>query len=100
MAYSSFIVYLKFRSSWGAPETSLIQLKKLNHDDKSARGSGVHVGDARGHVALRQLLLTANYSKLTKLWERTEQDKFVVAVLTEAPRKLLRQECSSPAHSP
>lgn len=78
----------------------MIQLKKLNHYDKPAQGAGVHVEDARGHVALQQLLLTANYSKLTKLWERTEQDKFVVALLTEEPRKLLQQTCGSPAHSP
>lgn len=100
MTYSSFIVYLKFTSSWGTPETSLIQVKKLNHYDKTARGVGVHVGGARGHVALQQLLLTANYSNLTKLWERTERDKFVVAVVTEAPRKLLQQARASPAHSP
>lgn len=46
----------------------MIQLKKLNHYDKTAQGAGVHVGDVHGHVALQQLLLTANYSKLTKLW--------------------------------
>lgn len=78
----------------------MIQVKKLNHDDKTAQGVGVHVADARGRVALQQLLLTANYSKLTKLWERTEKDKFLVAVLTEAPRKLFQQKCASLAQSP
>lgn len=78
----------------------MIQVKELNHYDKTAQGAGVHAGDARGRVTLQQLLLTANYSKLTKLWERTEKDKFVVAVLTEALRKLLRQTRASLAHSP
>lgn len=77
-----------------------MQVKKLNHDDKTAQGAGVRVGGARGRVALQQLLLTANYSKLTKLWERAEKDKFVVAVVTEAPRKLLQQAHACLAHSP
>lgn len=38
MAYSSFIVYLKFTAWWKTPETHLIQVKELNHHDKTTQG--------------------------------------------------------------